>query len=261
MIKLAANLSFLFTEHDFRGRFSAAAEAGFTAVEYLFPYEYEKRTLAGLLTDNNLKQALFNLSPGDWDQGERGLAAILGRTKDFQISVEQAVEYAEALGCQRLHIMSGLRDAGISYQAQRDLYLANLEYAAEQVKGSNITFTIEPINTIDMPGYFLNDFDEAANIVAEIASPHLKLQFDFYHCHRIYGEVLPRLKQYLPITSHIQLASPPGRNEPSVGELDHVPLLSYLESTSYDGYVGCEYKPSYTTRSSLKWAEKYLKTG
>ncbi len=260
MFKLAANLSFLFTEQDFLGRFAAAADAGFTAAEYLFPYEYEKETLKSLLSDHNLNQALFNLFPGDWEKGERGIASLENRTDAFKASVHQALEYAAALDCKKLHIMSGLKSEKLVTAAQREIYLQNLHWAAEQVAGSDIIFTIEPINSVDMPGYFLSDFDDAANIVEEIGSSNLRLQFDFYHCQRIYGEVLPRLQKHLPITAHIQLASPPHRNEPGVGDLDYLQLLSYLEEASYDGYVGCEYKPATTTLNSFNWAEKYLKT-
>ncbi|MBE7636703.1 TIM barrel protein [Sneathiella sp. P13V-1] len=261
MIKLAANLSFLYTEVPFRDRFALAAEDGFDAVEYLFPYEYTASELAELLAAHNLTQALFNLFPGNWDKGERGLASLPDRQSEFQESVFQAISYATALGCKQLHVMAGLNSSQISKEAQTALYVQNLTWAAEHAAQKDITLTIEPINPIDMPGYFLCDFDQAAKIVKDINSPNLRLQFDFYHCHRIYGTVLDRLQEYLPLTTHIQIASPPLRSEPGTGELAYAPLFSHLERQGYDGFIGCEYKPLKDSKSSLKWAAPYLATG
>ncbi len=260
MIKPAANLSFLYTEVPFLERFALAAKDGFKAVEYLFPYEYPERDLAALLEDNNLTQALFNLYPGNWDEGERGLASLPGRQEEFQESVFQALTYAEALHCTQLHVMAGLKSSDASMEEQTAIYTDNLLWVAKQAAPLGITLTIEPINSIDMLGYFLDDFDQAAKIVSDVNSPNLRLQFDFYHCHRIYGTVLDRLKKFLPLTSHIQIASPPLRSEPGTGELEHLPLFDYLEGAKYEGFVGCEYKPLNDTHSSLKWAAPYLTT-
>ncbi len=259
MLKFAANLSFLFQEHDFQDRFAAAADAGFKGIEYLFPYAWPAIQLKNRLEDQGLHQALFNLSPGDWEKGERGLAGLPGREDDFLGTVKQALEYADTLDCKNLHVMAGLQDPDLEQDEQMKQYQASLTKAVELVKGTDITLLIEPINRQDMPGYLLSDFDEALQILKDIGSDSLRLQFDVYHCQKIHGDVSKRLTDCLPVTRHIQIANPPDRSEPGVGELNFPHLFDLLEQAGYGDWIGCEYKPSVKTVDSLAWAQHYLK--
>ena len=257
MIKLAANLSFLYQDVPFLDRFEYAARDGFKGVEYLFPYDHTPQLISDKLAANNLQQILFNAPPGNWAAGDRGLSAKPGAQEAFREAVHTALHYAKTVGCQRLHVMSGLRDHSLSFEDQRALYINNLTDAAKLAAKQDVTLLIEPINTIDMPGYFLNDFNLAADIITQINSPHLKLQFDIYHCQRICGDVIAHLKQFLPLIGHIQIANPPHRNEPSMGELNYPYIFEFLENND-DGWIGCEYKPSQIGPESLLWAQPYL---
>nr|WP_206378239.1 TIM barrel protein [Sneathiella limimaris] len=247
----------MFQEVAFLERFRAAATVGFQGVEYLFPYEYTAKQLHTLLEDFNLQQALFNLYPGEWSQGERGLAALPNREDEFKSSVEQALEYASHLKCSKLHVMSGLKLDQVSTELQLETYMKNLLWAADQAKNHNVTLLIEPINPFDMPGYFLSDFAQAKSILEDINHPNLAMQFDIYHCQRLQGNIVSTLIDYLPLIGHIQIANPPGRHEPGKGELNFDFILNWL-STQYDGWVGCEYTPSAVTTDCLSWAEPYL---
>ncbi|OUR79223.1 hydroxypyruvate isomerase [Alphaproteobacteria bacterium 46_93_T64] len=258
MIKLAANLAFLYQEFEFLDRFSMATRDGFTGVEYLFPYDWQPLVLKKHLEDNGLKQVLFNLSPGDWNKGERGLASLPDRQLDFQETVSQALDYAAELDCRSLHVMAGLTAQSVSKQQQEGVFVENLLWASAKANAYDIDLLIEPINRQDMPNYFLSDFEHAAEIIETLNLPNLKLQFDIYHCQKIHGEVPNRLSKYLPITGHIQIANPPGRNEPDFGELNFPHLFDVIVDAGYSGWVGCEYKPSSTTQETLVWAEKYL---
>jgi len=259
MLKFAANLSFLFQEHDFQDRFAAAADAGFKGVEYLFPYAWPAAQLKNRLEDQGLHQALFNLSPGDWEKGERGLAGLPGRENEFLDSVKQALDYADTLDCKSLHVMAGLKDPDLRQSEQIKQHQASLTKAVELVQDTDITLLIEPINRQDMPGYLLADFDEALQIIRDIGSDSLRLQFDIYHCQKIHGDVSKRLTECLPFTGHIQIANPPDRSEPNVGELNFLYLFDLLEKTGYDGWIGCEYKPSVKAVDSFGWAKQYFK--
>lgn len=257
MIKLAANLSFLYQDVPFLERFEKAADDGFKGVEYLFPYDHAPQIIADKLAAHGLQQILFNTVPGNWDAGDRGLAAQAGRQEEFHGAVQTALTYAKSLGCQRLHVMSGLQDNSIGFSKQLSGYISNLTEAAKLAAAENITLMIEPINSIDMPGYFLNDFSLAAEVIQQINSPSLRLQFDIYHCQRICGDVIGHLQKYLPLIQHIQIANPPHRNEPSLGELNYPYIFDFLEK-EYDGWIGCEYKPSTKGAQSLQWAQPYL---
>jgi len=257
MIKLAANLSFLYQDVPFLDRFECAARDGFQGVEYLFPYDYAPQLIADKLATYDLQQVLFNVAPGNWDAGERGLAALDGRQGAFRSALQTALDYAQILDCKKLHVMSGLRDSALSPAGQLSLYIKNLRDAARLAADADITLLIEPINGIDMPGYFLNDFSLAADVIKQIDSPYLQLQFDIYHCQRICGDVIGHLQEYLPLTRHIQIANPPHRNEPSLGELNYPYIFEFL-AYEYDGWIGCEYKPSTNTAQSLLWAQPYL---
>ena len=223
MPRFAANLSMMYTEHAFLERFAAAAADGFRAVEFLFPYEWPAATLAAKLAEHRLEQVLFNAPPGDFAGGERGIACLPGRESEFGSGVERALDYAAALRCPRIHVMAGLVLSGSSREALRARYLANLAWAAQRRQPPAVDVLIEPINTRDIPGYFLNRQDEAHAIVAAIDVPHLKVQMDLYHCQIVEGDVAMKLRKYLPggRVGHLQIAGVPERHEPDSGELDY----------------------------------------
>ena len=251
MPKFAANLSMMFTEWDFLDRFAAAADAGFTAVEFLFPYAHAPEVVAEKLTRAGLTQALFNLPPGDWDAGERGLAARVGCEAEFRASVKKALPYAEATGVKRLHVMSGHADR--NDPAAREAYANAIRHACEAAAPLGVDILIEPINGRDMPGYFLNDFGFAAALIGELGLPNLKLQYDIYHRQILHGDVMKSLEALMPIIGHVQTASVPRRNEPGTGELDDARIFRHLDALGYQGYVGCEYRPAGKTLDGLTW--------
>jgi hydroxypyruvate isomerase len=257
MPRFAANLSMMYTEHDFLDRFAAAARDGFKAVEYLFPYAFERHELALRLRDAGLHQVLFNAPPGNFEAGERGIAALPGREDEFRRGfVEQALPYAETLACPRIHVMAGLRAAGTA----RDTYLANLAWAAGQAAAHGIDVLIEPINTRDIPGYFLNRQDEAHTLIAEIGAPNLKVQMDLYHCQIVEGDLAMKLRRYLVpggAVGHLQIAGVPDRHEPDLGELNYPYLFALLDELAYAGHVGAEYRPRAGTSAGLGWFAPY----
>ncbi len=254
MPKFAANLSMMFGEWEFLDRFAAAADNGFSAVEFLFPYAHAPDEIARRLAAAGLVQALFNLPPGDWDKGERGLACIPGREAEFRASVDRSLPYAKATGTRRLHLMSGHGDRH-DPQA-RATYAAALRHACAAAAPHDIDILIEPINGRDMPGYFLNDFAFAESLIAELALPNLRLQFDIYHRQILHGDVMKGLEALLPITGHVQVASVPRRNEPGTGELDDSRIFRHLDALGYEGYVGCEYRPAGGTVEGLTWMKR-----
>ena len=257
MPKFAANLTMMFNELVFIDRFKAAADAGFEAVEFLFPYEHAAQTIADELNVHGLKQALFNLPPGDWAKGERGFASMPERAEEFQKSVQIALNYATALGVPCLHMMSGLADK--TNGAALAAYCAALQYACAAAAPHRIDILIEPINGRDMPGYFLNDFNFAANLIADLALPNLKLQYDIYHRQIIHGDVMVSLEKFMPIIGHVQIASVPKRNEPLTGELDDARIFKHLDALGYQGFVGCEYRPASNTVDGLGWRDRLRK--
>lgn len=252
MPRLAANLSLMFTELPFLDRFAAAARAGFKGVEFLFPYAIPAAEIRARLEDAGLELVLFNIAPGDWDKGERGLAALPGREHDFAHALDHALNYAAALGCKRLHAMAGL-DA---QQARRDVYERNLALASDRAASAGVTVLIEPINTFDMPGYFLTHTAKAAEVIAAVGSPNLGLQLDLYHRHRMEGDVASAIKGYESITRHYQIAGPPDRGEPIPSDLDVRALFAAIDATGYGGWVGCEYRPRADTESGLIWRQR-----
>ena len=264
MPQFAANLSMLYAELDFLDRFEAAAQDGFKAVEYLFPYAYSGHELAARLQAHGLQQVLFNAPPGNWDQGERGLACLPGREAEFQRGITQALEYAAVLNCPRLHVMAGLMPAGMERDALRPTYVANLRWAAAQAALQGVDVLIEPINTRDIPRFFLNRQDHAHELIAEIGAPNLKVQFDLYHCQIVEGDVAMKIRQYLPTgnVGHFQIAGVPERHEPDLGELDYSYLFKVIDEVAqqcnWSGWVGCEYRPSRglqagATSAGLDW--------
>jgi hydroxypyruvate isomerase len=259
MPRFAANLTMMYNEHTFLDRFAAAAKDGFEAVEYLFPYDFRADEIKQRLDANHLTQALFNAPPGDWAGGERGMASLPGREDEFRRGIDTALDYARVLGNRKLHVMAGLLGADQSRTQHRDTYLKNLAYAAQAAQADNITVVIEPINTRDMPGYFLNRQDDAHAICAEVGAPNLKVQFDCYHCQIVEGDLAMKLMRDMPGIGHIQVAGVPERHEPDTGELNYPYLLELIDSLGYDGYIGCEYWPRAGTSAGLGWLKPYLK--
>jgi hydroxypyruvate isomerase len=254
MPKFAANLTMMFNEWTFLDRFAAAGDAGFRAVEYLFPYAETPEAIAERLHRHGLTQALFNAPPGDWSAGERGLAALPGRRDEFRASLGTALVYAAATGVKRLHVMSGnapARDA-----ANVAAYEDSLRYACEAAEKAGLDVVIEPINSRDMPGYFLNDFGFAVEIIERLALPNLKLQYDIYHRQILHGDILKSLEKSMPLIGHIQTASVPGRNEPGTGELNDFRIFDAIDALNYQGFVGCEYRPANGTLAGLSWMNR-----
>ncbi len=260
MPRFAANLSMMYTEHAFLDRFAAAAADGFAAVEYLFPYAFEPAALTQRLADHGLQQVLFNAPPGDWDAGERGITCLPGREAEFRRGfVEQALPYAQALRCPRVHVMAGLAPAGADRAGLRATYAANLAWAAAQAAPLAIDVLIEPINARDIPGYLLNRQDDAHALVQQVGAPNLKVQMDLYHCQIVEGDLAVKLRRYLPggRVGHLQIAGVPERHEPDIGELHHPTLLALIDELGYDGHVGCEYRPRAGTSAGLGWFQPY----
>jgi hydroxypyruvate isomerase len=251
MPRFAANLTMMFTEVPFLDRFEAAAKAGFTTVEFLFPYDHPAEEVGKRLHANGLTQALFNLPPGNWDAGEKGFAALPDRFADLQQSLHTALPYAQATGVKRLHLMAGIADRRDSGAVAA--YRKSVAWAAEFVAPHGLDIVLEPINSRNVPGYFLNDFVFAR----ELKIPNLKLQFDIYHCQIIHGDVTMRLREMMPVTGHVQIASIPSRNEPDGEELNYPFLFDELDRLGFGGFVGCEYNPRGKTTDGLGWFKSY----
>ena len=272
MPRFAANLSFLYNEHVFLDRFAAAAQDGFQAVEYLFPYAFSARDLAQRLADHGLQQVLFNAPPGDWDAGERGLACLPGREMEFRDGFVRALDYAHTLNCPRIHVMAGLVPSGFERAALQATYEANVAWAAGMAANAGRDVLIEPINTRDIPGFFLNRQDEAHRIVQRIGAPNLKVQFDLYHCQIVEGDVASKIRQYLPTgrVGHLQIAGVPERHEPHAGELNYAYLFQVIDEVAmqcdWTGWVGCEYRPERgatdgATSKGLAWMKALTESG
>ena len=266
MPRFAANLSMMYTEHAFLDRFAAAAADGFEAVEYLFPYAFDRAALAGRLQDHGLTQALFNAPPGNFEAGERGLASLPDRVAEFQHGfIDQALPYARALACPRVHVMAGLLPDGADradHAAHAACYQANLAWAAAQAAPLGLAVLIEPINTRDIPGYFLNRQDQAHALVRAIAAPNLQVQMDLYHCQIVEGDLAMKLRHYLGAggsgrVGHLQIAGVPDRHEPDLGELNYPYLFDLIDTLGYRGWVGCEYRPRAGTSAGLGWLRRY----
>ena len=263
MPRFAANLSMLYNEHAFLDRFAAAAKDGFEAVEFLFPYAFSHQDLVARLRDHGLQQVLFNGPPGDWDKGERGMACLPDRVDEFRRSVEQALGYAQALRCPRIHLMAGLAPAQAERAALRAAYVANLAWAAKQAAAQGVDIVIEPINTRDIPGFFLNRQDEAHAIVAEVGADNLKVQMDLYHCQIVEGDLARKIERYVPTgkVGHMQIAGVPERHEPDIGEINHPYLFEQIDRLGFDGWIGCEYRPRISTpggtTAGLGWFRPY----
>lgn len=258
MARLAANLTMMFNEVPFLDRFRAAADAGFRAAEFLFPYEFPEDEVARRRADSGLSVALFNAPPGDWAAGERGLACLPDRETDFVESVERALIYAAALDCPTLHVMAGIPPASLSRGDALALYAERLRHAAHRAADHGRTIVIEPLNDRDMPGYLLRTTTEAAGVIAAVDRPNVKLQFDLYHAQIMEGDLTMRLRRLAPLIGHVQIAGVPDRHEPDSGECDPHHLLRVLDEIGYAGRVGCEYRPKAGTVAGLGWARRYL---
>jgi hydroxypyruvate isomerase len=256
MPRFAANLSMMFTESPFLDRFSAARRAGFDAVEFLFPYAYPAAEIAARLDEHGLEQGLFNLPPGDWDNGERGTASLAGRDAEFDRSVETALEYAEALKCRTLHVMAGIPPTGDRERAF-DRYVASLQRAAPLAASAGVTLVLEPINARDMPGYLVSRTDDARRAIELVGAPNIGLQLDLYHRQIMEGDLARAIRDNTGITRHVQIAGPPERHEPDTGEVAFPYLFDVLDGTGYAGFVGCEYRPRGRTVDGLGWFGPY----
>jgi hydroxypyruvate isomerase len=256
MPRFDANLSMMFQEIPFLERFAAARKVGFTAVEFLFPYAFDKTEIKARRDEAGLAQILFNTPPGNWDAGDRGFGALPARRDEFKRTFEQALDYAVALENPRIHVMAGIPAAGDDFAACEACFVENLAWASGLAK--DITLLIEPLNPVDMPGYFLKSADQAAAILSQVAAPNVKLQYDLYHQQMSRGAVAQTLREHFPIIGHIQVAGVPGRNEPDAGqELNIAYLFGLIDELGYDGWIGCEYRPRGGTREGLRWLEAY----
>jgi hydroxypyruvate isomerase len=254
MPKFAANLSFLFTDAPFAERFQRAAAAGFQGVEYLFPYDWPAHDIAEWLKAADVEQVLFNLPAGDWTAGERGLACLPHRQGEFAEGVEQALNYAMVLDCERIHCMAGLCPWGVSEAELETTFIANLQFAADRFATIGATVMIEPINSrIDMPGYWLDSVTKALRMLDAIDRSNVKLQLDLYHAQIIQGDLARTIEANIARIGHIQIADNPGRHEPGTGEINYPFLFKLLDRLAYDGWVGCEYKPLVATEAGLGW--------
>ena len=258
MPRFAANLTTMFTEVDFLDRFAAAAGAGFKGVEFLFPYADDKEKLAERLRANDLVQVLHNFPAGDWDAGDRGIACHPERVDEFREGVGRAVDYATTLGCARLNCLAGIAPAGAAPERLRETFVANLGFAAGVLAEAGITLLTEPINTRDIPGFYLTGTDQAIAIIDDVAAPNLALQYDVYHMQVMEGDLAPTIERHLDRIGHIQISDTPGRNEPGTGEINYPFIFDHLDRLGYQGWVGCEYKPRAGTAEGLGWARPYL---
>ncbi|SDR94334.1 hydroxypyruvate isomerase [Bradyrhizobium canariense] len=253
MPKFAANLTMLFNELPFLDRFAAAKSAGFSGVEFLFPYEFEKVVLREKLDRYGLVQVLHNLPAGNWGAGERGIAVLPDRISEFRAGVERAIDYARALDCHQLNCLAGIAPVGIDTGTLHRVFVENLRFAADALARHNIRLLIEAINTRDIPGFFLSGTQQAEDIIAEVGSDNLFIQYDIYHMQIMEGDLAPTIGKHFHRIAHIQLADTPGRHEPGTGEINFPYLLRYLDEIGYAGWVGCEYKPKTATDDSLAW--------
>ena len=259
MPKFAANLTMLFTEVPFLDRFERAAKAGFTAVEFLFPYAFAAGDIRARLAAHQLTLVLHNLPAGDWDAGERGIACLPGREAEFRAGVGQAIEYAQALGVTQLNCLAGKVPTGADEAQLRQTFVANLRFAATALQQVGLRLLIEPINTADIPGFYLNRTAQALEILDEVGADNAFVQYDIYHAQRMEGELAATMQKHLVRIGHIQLADNPGRHEPGTGEINYAFLFAHLDRIGYSGWIGCEYKPAATTEVGLGWHQPFVR--
>ena len=256
MPKFAANLTMLYNEVPFLDRFALAARDGFEAVEFLFPYAWPAAELRRRLDDNGLKLVLHNLPAGDWDGGERGIAILPDRVAEFRAGVAKAIEYARTLGAPQLNCLAGKTPAGVADAVLRNTLIENLRYAAGEFKRAGLKLLVEPINTYDIPGFYLSRSAQTIEVLDEVGADNAFLQYDIYHMQRMEGELAATMQKLLPRIAHLQLADNPGRNEPGTGEIDYAFLFKHLDRIGYSGWIGCEYKPAADTSAGLGWRQR-----
>jgi hydroxypyruvate isomerase len=253
MPRFAANLTMLFAEMPFLDRFAAAKAAGFSGVEYLFPYDYDKADLREQLDEYGLIQVLHNLPAGNWATGERGIAILPDRVDEFRDGVARAISYAKALDCRQLNCLVGIAPRDADPFEMNEVLVENLRFAADALARERIKLLVEPINTLDIPGFFLNKTEQAVQLIADVRSGNLFIQYDIYHMQVMEGDIARSLQKHLARIAHVQLADNPGRNEPGTGEINYPFLFRHLDALGYRGWVGCEYKPRTTTIDGLGW--------
>ncbi|WP_077213330.1 2-oxo-tetronate isomerase [Bacillus dakarensis] len=259
MNQFSVNISTVFTEYPFLDRFKKAREAGFQYVECQFPYDYSIEAIKAELNINQLTLDLINLYPGDWSQGERGLAIDPNRQLDFRESVEKGIQYAQALDVKKIHCMAGIIKEEFDNNQLNDLYIKNIQYAAEKMAEHDITILIEPINTFDMPGYFLCSAEQAVKLLNKIDCHNVKIQFDFYHIQRIQGNLLSTFEQMIDKIGHVQIADVPGRHQPGTGEVQYENIFRAVKELGYDGHIGLEYIPKGKSEESFTWLPHVVK--
>ena len=257
-MKIAANLTMMFNEHDFMDRFTAAASAGFKGVEYLFPYDYPADAIGDALDANGLKQVLFDFPAGDWANGDRGIAVQPDRVGEFQDGIGLAVEYATALGCKRLTCLAGIPDDGTDPEVAEQTMIRNLQFAADAAARIDAIVLVEPLNTRDVPGTFVSRSSHGAQIIRAADRANVRLQFDVYHTQIMEGDLATKFSELLPMIGHVQIADNPGRHEPGSGEINYPFVLNHIANSGYDGWIGAEYMPAGNTQDGLSWVKPYL---
>ena len=257
MPRFAANLTMLFNEVSFLERFALAKSSGFNAVEFLFPYSFDVEAIKSALDQYSLKLVLHNLPAGDWDAGERGIACLPDRVAEFRSGVTKAIEYATILGVPQLNCLAGKAPIGSDPKVLHDTFVANLQYAASELKKVGLKLLIEPINTFDIPGFYLSRIEQGITILDAVGADNAFLQYDIYHAQRMEGELANTIQKNLSRIAHIQLADNPGRNEPGTGEIHYDYLFNFLDRIGYTGHIGCEYKPLTSTLAGLGWMDLY----
>lgn len=260
MPRFCANLSMLFTEVDFLERFDAAAKAGFAGVEYLFPYDVEAEAIKARLEANGLEQVLFNLPAGDWAKGERGIACHPDRVQEFHEGVDKAIAYARVLGNRQVNCLAGIRPQGHDCASVEKTFVDNLRYAADKLEAAGIRLVMEMINTLDIPGFYLQNTRQALEIRDKVGSANLFLQYDIYHMQIMEGDLARTLENQLAAINHVQLADNPGRHEPGTGEINYRFLFEHLDRIGYQGWIGCEYRPRGDTSAGLEWLRRWRAT-
>lgn len=257
MLRFSANLSFLYGEFPFLDRFAAAAADGFGAVEYLGPYDFSKERVAQALAGAGIEQALFNVPSGNWDGGERGIACLPDRVDEFRAGIPKALDYAEALGCRQLNVLAGIAPEGADPQSLETTFVDNLRFAAALCAQRGIRLLIEPINTRDIPGFYLSRLAHAERVLEAVGSENLFIQFDFYHVQVMEGNLVENFARLRDRIAHVQVADNPGRNAPGTGEINYDFVFAQLDRLGYEGWIGCEYRPGGATSASLGWMAGY----
>jgi hydroxypyruvate isomerase len=258
MPRFAANLTMLFGDGDFMERFERASRAGFKAVEYMFPYPYEKDQLAEKLHTYGLTQVLFNLPAGDWAAGERGIALMPDRVAEFQDGVGRAIAYAKTLNCSRVNCLVGFTPKEVPFDKARETLLSNLRFAAEALGAERIALLVETLNTRDFPGFHLASTAQVLSLIEEVGRANLFYQYDIYHMQVMEGDLTETVRRNIGTIGHIQVADNPGRHEPGTGEINFTNLFRFIDDAGYRGFIGCEYKPLAKTEDGLGWLKPYL---